>query len=213
MKLFVIDHPENMSRRTLIYCTYDTSAVVIINQISTSSTLWENDGSLMIPMETFTCVAGLLGLTEMQANSHHVLTLNKRKDLPDNLRNLLFKYDCENIPLSENQLGSYYETKVLAALWDIAETEAEEDNKENIPPPTSETDCVVSSSGCSPDLFDDDDEGELIPSSTATTTTPNTLDGQKPIESFAPKKRHLTRNVTNFVARAPLRRSLFSEEF
>ena len=45
--------------------------------------------------------------------------IHDRFDLPTNVREVLFQMDCQNIPLSENQLGYMSDLETLESYWDF----------------------------------------------------------------------------------------------
>ena len=55
---------------------------------------------------------------ETSTNSYRAKTVVDRLELPTQVKKVLFKCDYEEIPLSENQMGSFSDLETLECFWD-----------------------------------------------------------------------------------------------
>ena len=69
-------------------------------------------------------------------NSYRAKTVVDRLELPTQVRKVLFKCDCEEIPLSENQMRYFSDLEALEWFWDIVkEDEFRRTKKLTLPSP------------------------------------------------------------------------------
>ena len=76
--------------------------------------------------------------TDSSCSSFHHHTIGDRFELPSQVRQALFERDCEEIPLSENQLGYFSDLETLEWFWEIVKDESDR-TKEVSPPSPSRT--------------------------------------------------------------------------
>ena len=54
------------------------------------------------------------------------------KSLPDDVKRILFRYDCNCVPLFENQLGAYQACENLADMWGIKSSPCSPENQSQL---------------------------------------------------------------------------------
>ena len=91
--------------------------------------VWSIKSSVSIPKDLFNllraeCVLGInpnsFNSTDTGENTFTTTIVYDRFELPYGVRQLLFDIDCQNIPLSETQLGCMTDLGSLEWYWDIA---------------------------------------------------------------------------------------------
>ena len=85
-------------------------------------------------------------------NSYRAKTVVDRLELPTQVKKVIFKCDCEEIPLSENQMGYFSDLETLEWFWDIVKEDEFQRTKEVTLPSHFET--IVNENST--------DEGELL---------------------------------------------------
>ena len=64
-------------------------------------------------------ISTILENVPTSTNSYRAKTVIDRLELPTQVKKVLFKCDCEEIPLSENQMGYFSDLETLEWFWDI----------------------------------------------------------------------------------------------
>jgi len=109
------------NERYTIYETHFQPCLVIVKE-SLFCDVWELCDSLSIPTSTWAVIQSVLGLkssTQDDENKVENKEIMDRDDLPQSVKRKLFSYDCENVPLSENQLGYFGDVQTLEDYWQI----------------------------------------------------------------------------------------------
>ena len=60
--------------------------------------------------------------------------LSTEETLPEEVRRILYRYDCDCVPLFENQLGTYHAYETLGDMWDVKSSPSSPDS---LPPSVS----------------------------------------------------------------------------
>ena len=103
--------------RTFVYQTVFENFVVLIQQ-KRKNDLWYTYQHCLIPKLFINAIAALPKKTEpaecsILTSGGHLLPktipqmLSTEETLPEELRRILYRYDCDCVPLFENQLGTY----------------------------------------------------------------------------------------------------------
>ena len=64
-------------------------------------------------------IVSSLGTVSLAEEIFHVPTNGDRFELPVSVRGVLFRFHCEDIPQSENQLGYMWNSETLELYWEI----------------------------------------------------------------------------------------------
>ena len=116
--------------RTLVYQTVFENFVVLIQQ-KRQGDVWQTYQHCLIPKLFINAIASLPEKTEPAECS--VITSGGHlppkalptfqhfdmESLPNDVKRILFRYDCDCVPLFENQLGAYQACENLADMWGI----------------------------------------------------------------------------------------------
>ena len=116
--------------RTLVYQTVFENFVVLIQQ-KRQGDVWQTYQHCLIPKLFINAIASLPEKTEPAECS--VITSGEHlppkalptfqhfdmESLPNDVKRILFRYDCDCVPLFENQLGAYQACENLADMWGI----------------------------------------------------------------------------------------------
>ena len=82
-------------------------------------------------------ISTILENVPTSTNSYRAKTVVDRLELPTQVKKVLFECDCEDIPLSENQMGYFSDLDTLEWFWDIVkEDEFQRTKKVTLPPPS-----------------------------------------------------------------------------
>ena len=152
-----ITDSESSSRYTL-YETWFNNKITIVSENKIGSD-WVVNNSLSVPKLLFkilrpenligSIAPGLEGAEISKSNFRYEI-IGDRFDLPDQVRKVFFQRDCEEIPLSENQLGYFSDLETLEWFWEIV-SESQR-TKEVSPPSPFQT----------PPAEDSTQEGEML---------------------------------------------------
>ena len=116
----IVTDTDKSSRYTL-YETWFNKKITIVLE-NRSGTDWEVVSSISLPKTVFQIMkpenlranneTGVKD-TDSSCSSFHHHTIGDRFELPSQVRQALFERDCEEIPLSENQLGYFSDLETL----------------------------------------------------------------------------------------------------
>ena len=84
-------------------------------------------------------ISTILENVTTSSNNYRAKTVVDRLELPTQVKKVLFKCDCEEIPFSENQMGYFSDLETLEWFWDIVKEEEFQRTKEVTLPSPSET--------------------------------------------------------------------------
>ena len=116
--------------RFSFYETWFNKTIAIIEEAWWED-VWSIKSSVSIPKDLFVllqveCVSGTnpnsFNLTDTLETPFTTTIVYDRFELPYGVRQLLFDIDCQNIPVSENQLGCMTNLENLESYWDIKGT-------------------------------------------------------------------------------------------
>ena len=130
MSVKILSESAISRERTLVYQTLYENFVVLIQQKKIGD-VWTVYQHCLIPKLFINAIAALPNKTEPSESS--IITSGgflppkttpafKNHDvdtLTDEVRRIFFRYDCECVPLSENQLGVYRACDELADMWGL----------------------------------------------------------------------------------------------
>ena len=71
-------------------------------------------------------------------NSYRAKTVVDRLELPTQVKKVLFNGDCEEIPLSENEMGYFSDLEALEWFWDIVKEKFQRTKEVTLPSPVKE---------------------------------------------------------------------------
>ena len=123
------------SSRFTFYETWFNETIAIVEEKLWEGT-WTIEHSFSLPKNLFhllrtECVAGsstdCLKSMDTRDEPFSTTIIYDRFELPAAVRQLLFKIDCRNVPLTENQLGCMSDFEALESYWDIKATPASPD--------------------------------------------------------------------------------------
>ena len=115
--------------RTLVYQTVFENFVVLIQQ-KRKNDLWYTYQHCLIPKLFINAIAALQEKTEpaecsIFTSGGHLppktipQMLSTEETLPEEVRRILYRYDCDCVPLFENQLGTYQAYENLGDMWGV----------------------------------------------------------------------------------------------
>ena len=93
-----------------------------------SNVEWSVENCISVPKDIFGLlksksvppnIVNSLGSVALAEDNFHVRTNVDRFELPVSVRGVLFRFDCGDIPLSENQLGYISDLETLEWSWEI----------------------------------------------------------------------------------------------
>ena len=130
MSVKILSESAISRERTLVYQTLYENFVVLIQQKKIGD-VWTVYQHCLIPKLFINAIAALPNKTEPSGSS--IITSGgflppkttpafKNYDvdtLTDEVRRIFYRYDCECVPLSENQLGVYRSCDELADMWGL----------------------------------------------------------------------------------------------
>ena len=169
MSFYLLSDSEESWQRTLVYQTMYENYVVFIQQYKDfSEKNWITSDRFIIPKPIIDFVATLPG-KNLPANGSIItsgglvppqqLQSCEPQDiatLPDETKQLLFKYDCDCVPLFENQLGAQDARDNLASLWGIqlSPTSPSSSSGQSLPTtPLSDPSATTTPQSSSPSFF------------------------------------------------------------
>ena len=140
------------SQRFTIYETWFNKSVVIVEEEMSREEMpideWVVRKSISVPKEIFvlmknkilpanvaSCDNTTMGSVSSAEENFHVRIIGDRFELPLHIREVLFNYDRDDIPLFENQLGYISDMETLEWYWDTAKTPEASTSREVTPPP------------------------------------------------------------------------------
>ena len=103
---------------------------------------WSGKNSISVPKAIFYLlksksvppnIVSSLGNVGLAEQDFHVRTNIDRFELPVSVREVLFRFDCEDIPLSENQLGYMSDLETLEWYWETVSNPQSSRLKEESP--------------------------------------------------------------------------------
>ena len=169
MSFYLLSDSEESWQRTLVYQTMYESYVVFIQQYKDfSEKNWITSDRFIIPKPIIDFVATLPGknlpahgsiITSGGLVPPQQLQSCEPQDiatLPDETKQLLFKYDCDCVPLFENQLGAQDARDNLASLWGIqlSPTSPSSSSGQSLPTtPLSDPSATTTPQSSSPSFF------------------------------------------------------------
>ena len=125
--------------RTLVYQTVFENFVVLIQQ-KTKNDLWYTYQHCLIPKLFIKAIAALPEKTEPAESS--IITsgghlppktipqmLSTEETLPEEVRRVLYRYDCDCVPLFENQFGTYQAYENLGDMWGVKSSPSSPDSQ------------------------------------------------------------------------------------
>ena len=129
--------------RTLVYQTVFENFVVLIQQ-KRQGNVWQTYQHCLIPKFFINAIASLPEKTEPAECS--VITSGGHlppkalpkfqhldmESLPNDVKRILFRYDCDCVPLFENQLGAYQACQNLADMWGIKSSPCSPENQSQL---------------------------------------------------------------------------------
>ena len=129
--------------RTLVYRTVFENFVVLIQQKRQGDD-WQTYQHCLIPKLLINAIASLPEKTEPAVCS--VITSGGHlppkalptvqhfdmESLPNDVKRILFRYDCDCVPLFENQLGAYQACENLADMWGIKSSPCSPENQSQL---------------------------------------------------------------------------------
>ena len=130
------------SYRYTFYETWFNKSVPIVRE-EKSDDEWTVKNSISVPKDIFGLlksksvppnIVSSLGNVDLAEEIFHVRTNVDRFGLPVSVREVLFRFDCEDIPLSENQLGYMSDLETLEWYWEIVSNPQSPRLKEVTPP-------------------------------------------------------------------------------
>ena len=116
--------------QTLVYQTVFENFVVLIQQ-KRQGDVWQTYQHCLIPKLFINAIASLPENTEpaecsLITSGGHLpqkalptIQHFDMESLPNDVKRILFRYDCDCVPLFENQLGAYQACENLADMWGI----------------------------------------------------------------------------------------------
>ena len=128
MSVQILAESVNAFERTLVYQTVFENFVVLIQQ-KRQGDVWQTYQHCLIPKLFINAIASLPGKTQpaecslITSGGHlppKALPTFQHFDmeyLPNDVKRILFRYDCDCVPLFENQLGAYQACENLADMW------------------------------------------------------------------------------------------------
>ena len=153
----VLTDSDEATRYTLYETWFNRKITIVLEQKIAHS--WEVINSLSVPkavlnvLQTDTklmsLTKGLQGEESADKNFDHS-TIYDRFQLPPEVRRVLFERDCEEIPMSENQMGYFSDLETLEWFWEIVQESSQ--RKEVSPPSPLKT----------PPQEDSTQEGEML---------------------------------------------------
>ena len=126
--------------QTLVYQTVFENFVVLIQQ-KRQGDVWQTYQHCLIPKLFINAIASLPEKTEpaecslITSGGHlppKALPTFQHFDmesLPNDVKRILFRYDCDCVPLFENQLGAYQACENLADMWGIKSSPCSPENQ------------------------------------------------------------------------------------
>ena len=108
-------------------------------QVMTSVSLPKPLMEILKLKESGPSISTILENVPTSTNSNRAKTVVDRLELPTQVKKVLFKCDCEEIPLSENQMGYISDLETLEWFWDIVKEEEFQRMKEVTLPSPFET--------------------------------------------------------------------------
>ena len=125
--------------RTLVYQTVFENFVVLIQQ-KRKNDLWYTYQHCLIPKLFINAIAALPEKTEPAESS--VITSgghlppktipqmhSTEETLPEEVRRILYRYDCDCVPLFENQLGTFQAYENLGDMWGVKSSPSSPDSQ------------------------------------------------------------------------------------
>ena len=133
MSVKILAESESSCERTLVYRTVYENFVVLIQQRKQDN-VWNTYHHCLLPKLLINAIAALPEKTDpsecsiltsgghLPANVLPAFQDCNMDTLPEETKRILYRYDCECVPLFENQLGAYQACDDLANLWGISST-------------------------------------------------------------------------------------------
>ena len=125
--------------RTLVYQTVFENFVVLIQQ-KRKNDLWYTYQHCLIPKLFINAIAALP--EKMEPAESSVITSgghlppktipqmhSTEETLPEEVRRILYRYDCDCVPLFENQLGTYQAYENLGDMWGVKSSPSSPDSQ------------------------------------------------------------------------------------
>ena len=131
MSVKILAESESSCESTLVYRTVYENFVVLIQQRKQDN-VWNTYHHCLLPKILINAIAALPEKTDplecsiLTSGGHlPAKVLPAFQDfnmdtLPEETKRILYRYDCECVPLFENQLGAYQACDDLANLWGIS---------------------------------------------------------------------------------------------
>ena len=128
--------------RYTFYETWFNKSVAIVRE-EKSDGEWTVKNSISVPKDIFGLlksksvppnIVSSLGNVGLAEENFPVRTNVDRFELPVSVREVLFRFDCEDIPLSDNQLGYMSDLETLEWYWEIVSNPQSPRLKEVTPP-------------------------------------------------------------------------------
>ena len=169
MPYYILTEDENSWERTLVYQTHHENFLVVVQQKRYNEKYeWNTLNHCLLPKIFFNFMAklpekpttdthggaiftsgGIIPPSKVPDNlsSYNIL------DLPENLKKVFYKYDCDMVPFFENQLVVVEACDSLADLWGLARSPESPFQPTTCTTPVRDPSTTVSSFESSPSLF------------------------------------------------------------
>ena len=130
--------------RFTFYQTWFNKNIVIVSEKKLDTDDWKVQSSLSLPktiLNKFSLSTIGLNVSNNDESIQHSSDFTQelvmdRFSLPMEVRKILFECDCDEIPLSENQLGYFSDLETLEWFWDMVEEEKSSFRSQKGTPPS-----------------------------------------------------------------------------
>ena len=128
---------------TCLICNFVGANVVLVQQ-KRQGDVWQNYQHCLLPRLLINTIASLPEKTEPAEcslitsggtfTSENFTTFQHlgMESLPDDVKRILFRYDCDCVPLFENQLGAYQACENIADMWGIKSSPCSPENQSQL---------------------------------------------------------------------------------
>ena len=140
MTVKILAESESSWERTLVYQTVYENFVVLI-QKRKQDDVWHVYHHCLLPKLLINAIAALPEKTypsestiftsggQLPANVLPAFQDCNMDTLPDEIKRIFYQYDCDCVPLFENQLGAYQTCDDLGSLWGIETSPSSPDSE------------------------------------------------------------------------------------